>query len=372
MKRLQALEGLRGYAAFLVFLTHAFGLLAAKIYGIDADFSLWDSASAGVAVCMLLFRSHYGVDLFFVLSGLLMADIAVRRWPGTRRFLERRALRIYPAYLASLAVAAVIAILWVGRPISAADAAANAAFLQGFFVLGIPAINPVTWSLSYEAAFYLGVPLLALAWSGRPQLAAGRASLGLMLAAFAIVVAVSALAPGAKSIYFAYFALFVPGIFLGVLDPEARQRLARRLPTGFAVATWIAFVAAVKLEWISNLDPHYYLASGVACGLLVLKACDEAGPLARWLTRKPALWLGRYSYSFFLVHYIVLHVLGSVLTSAMGAAAGSTVGMAAGSMVGMAHPAAYAVLLVGGGFAFSLAAARVLYAVAERFYFERR
>jgi exopolysaccharide production protein ExoZ len=372
MKRLQALEGLRGYAVFLVFLTHAFGLLGAKLYGIDGDhFSLWDSPSGAVAACLLLFHSHYGVDLFFVLSGLLMADIAVRRWPGARRFLERRALRIYPAYLASVAVVAVLAILWTGRPISAADAAANVAFLQGFFVLGIPAINPVTWSLSYEAAFYLGVPLLALAWSGRPQVAAGRASFGLMLAAFALVVAASALAPGAKSIYFAYFALFVPGIFLGVLEAEARQRLAQRLPTWLAVAAWIAFAAAVKLEWISNRDPHYYLASGVACGLLVLKACDEAGPLARWLTRKPALWLGHYSYSFFLIHYVVLHALGSELTWPMGATAGSTPGMAAG-MVGMAHAAAYAVLLVGGGFALSLAAARVLYAIAERFYFERR
>jgi peptidoglycan/LPS O-acetylase OafA/YrhL len=45
------------------------------------------------------------VDLFFVLSGLLMADIAARRWPGTRTFLARSALRIYPAYLAAGALA---------------------------------------------------------------------------------------------------------------------------------------------------------------------------------------------------------------------------------------------------------------------------
>jgi peptidoglycan/LPS O-acetylase OafA/YrhL len=357
MKRLEALEGLRGYAAFLVFLTHAFGLVLARVYGVDADhFSLRDSASAGMAVTALVFRSHYGVDLFFVLSGLLMADIAVRRWPGAGRFLARRALRIYPAYLASLAIVAVVGILWFGRAVSAADAAANAAFLQGFFILGVPAINPVTWSLSYEAAFYLAVPLLALAWSGRPGAATGTAATSAMLAAFVALVAVSALLPHDKGIYFAYFALFLPGIFLGVLDGEARGTLAQRLPTWLAAAAWLAFVVAVKLQWLSNREPLYYFASGIAAALLVLKACDGDGRLAHWLTRPALLWLGRYSYSFFLIHYVVLHVWAAVIAAAI---------PPSGSLL-------YAVLLVAGGLAFSLAAARALYALAERFYFERR
>ena len=96
MKRLAALEGLRGYAAFLVFLVHSCGLVLARVHGVDADRASIGDATPGVAVLLFFFRSHYGVDLFFVLSGLLMADIAARRWPGTRAFLARRALRIYP------------------------------------------------------------------------------------------------------------------------------------------------------------------------------------------------------------------------------------------------------------------------------------
>jgi exopolysaccharide production protein ExoZ len=357
MKRLEALEGLRGYAAFLVFLTHAFGLLIAKLYPVDPDrFSIYDSPGAALAALMLLFRSQYGVDLFFVLSGLLMADIAIRRWPGAPRFLARRALRIYPAYLASLALVILIAMLRSGAGVAAGDAAANAAFLQGFFVLGIPALNPVTWSLSYEAAFYLAVPLLALAWSARPEIARGRPNLAGLLAVFLAIVAASAALPADKGIYFAYFALFIPGIFLGVLDAAERRRLAQRLPTALALGAWIAFAAAVKLEWLSNREPQYYLASAIACGLLVAKACDETGALAKLLTRRAPLWLGRYSYSFFLIHYVVLHVYGQALEDALGTA----------------HRALFAALLVGGGLALSLLAARALYAVAERFYFERR
>jgi peptidoglycan/LPS O-acetylase OafA/YrhL len=347
MKRLAALEGLRGYAAFLVFLVHSCGLVLARVHGVDADHASIGDATPGVGVLLFFFRSHYGVDLFFVLSGLLMADIAARRWPGARTFLARRAQRIYPAYAASLALAVLASVVVFGHHPGWREFAANLAFLQGFFVLGVPALNPVTWSLSYEAAFYLAVPLLALA--------AGRIAGWMFPAAFLALIALFDLLPGGKTIYFAYFALFVPGLWLGTLDADARSRYAKRLPAWMAVGAWAAFVLAFKLGLVTNTNGAYYIASGIAAGLLVLKLCDDASPLARWLSSPPALALGRISYSFFLVHFVVLHVLGSWLDGA---------GMPAG--------AAFAAIIFVGGFAASALAAWALYGVAERFYFTRR
>ena len=50
-ERLAPLEGLRGHTAMLVFLTHAFGMLIAKLYGVaDAEhLYVLDGGSAGVA-----------------------------------------------------------------------------------------------------------------------------------------------------------------------------------------------------------------------------------------------------------------------------------------------------------------------------------
>lgn len=356
MKRLEALEGLRGYAAFLVFLTHAFGLLAAKLYGVDADRYAPDAAAPpALAAILLLFRSFYGVDLFFVLSGLLMADIALRRWPGTPRFLARRALRIYPPFLVTLAIVLVAAAVFFAQAHPVAEIAGNVAFLQGFNIPGIAPINPVTWSLSFEAVFYLLVPVLALAWS-RPAGALGGKAPLVLLAAFAALVALAAWLPGAKSVFLAYFALFVPGIYLGMLDPEARRALARRIPALIAVGAWAAFEIAVKLEWLVRSEAIYYAVSGIAAGLLVMKACDDASGLARALSRRTMLWLGRYSYSFFLVHYVVLHLFAGLLDATLG----------------RTHAALYGFVLVAGGLALSLAAARLLFAATERFYFERR
>jgi peptidoglycan/LPS O-acetylase OafA/YrhL len=355
MKRLEALEGLRGYAAFLVFLVHSCGLVLAAAYRLDPDHLSLAETSGPAKVLMFFFRSHYGVDLFFVLSGLLMADIAARRWPGTRAFLARRALRIYPAYLGA-GLLALAAGLWIlGHEITASQLAANAAVLQGFFVLGIAPVNPVTWSLSYEVAFYLAVPLLALAWGSRPPQARERESAWMLAGAFVAVIVASAAAPFDKAIYFAYFALFVPGLWLGMMDADARSRAAKRLPAVVAIGAWIAFTLAVKLGFVSNRQPAYYVLSAIACGLVVLKTCDAASFPARALATRPAAALGRISYSFFLVHYIVLHVLGHLLIG-----------------LGVSSPGVYAAALFAGGFPLSVIAAWALFFAAERFYFTRR
>jgi peptidoglycan/LPS O-acetylase OafA/YrhL len=347
MKRLEALEGLRGYAAFLVFLVHSSGLVAAKLYGLDPDSTPLLGSPAPLAAALFFFRSHYGVDLFFVLSGLLMADIAARRWPGTATFLGRRALRIYPAYIASVALAVAVTVWMFDREIRQGDIAANAVFLHGFFVLGLPALNPVTWSLSYEAAFYVLVPLIALAWSRREGSLRAAHAAWLLAIAFLAIVALAAVLPGDKTIFFAYFALFVPGLAIGFLDEAARERMAQRVPGALVIAAWIAFTLAFKLELIVNARPAYFVASALACGLLVLKSCDPASFPARLFSRPRALALGRISYSFFLVHYIVLNVLGRLLEA------------------GEDMPSRAA-------FVITVLAAWLLFQAAERFYFARR
>jgi peptidoglycan/LPS O-acetylase OafA/YrhL len=350
-QRLAALEGLRGYAAFLVFLVHAFGLLALLLFIINLDrYSVWIDRDPIRILLILLSRSHYGVDLFFVLSGLLMADLAVRRWPGVVKFLRRRWLRIYPAYAVSLIAAAVF--LWPDRTYSAVDALGNAALLQGIFVLGIREINPPTWSLSFEAVFYLAVPMAASAWAGGRRVPGPIA----LVTTFVAIVVTAALLPVQGGIQFAYFALFVPGIALGLLDQAARETLARRVPLAVVLLAWAGFTLARKLELISILAPAYYFCSGVACGLLVLKACDTQGLLARAFASPLLRWLGRYSYSFFLVQYVVINRWGGWL----------------GDRMSPSHRTAFAVLFLAGSLAFSLAAARLLYAITERFYFRRR
>ena len=87
----------------------------------------------------------------------------------------------------------------------------------------------------------------------------------------------------------------------------------------------------------------------------MLKACDSRGPLARAFASPVPRWLGRYSYSFFLVQFIVINPWGTWLARWL-----PTIG----------RPL-FALLFLAGSFVLSIAAARLLYATTERFYFRR-
>ena len=107
-----------------------------------------------------------GVDLFFVLSGFVFAPVLMQRTvPSLRAYALRRVLRIYPSYLAALAL--YVALAWMaGRPLVYLPEHVLMAHLQtremAFYY------NPAFWSLPVEVEFYLLVPVLGF-WLARER-----------------------------------------------------------------------------------------------------------------------------------------------------------------------------------------------------------
>jgi len=150
--RYRELDALRGLAAISVFLSHAFGLLSApallplvRSFGLRA---LSDGAAA--------------VDLFFVLSGFVLAKSLFATAIDYRTFLIRRVFRIYPAYWASLLFALFAERYLLDRQALAALAPFGAAALAGavdwqqilyHMLMIMPGtfdqerINPVIWTI---------------------------------------------------------------------------------------------------------------------------------------------------------------------------------------------------------------------------------
>lgn len=127
------------------------------VFGIALDFT--PLFSAGWA----------GVQMFFVLSGFLLAQPFVR-WqsglggrPDTVAYLGRRVRRVFPAYYAQILLLAGIA--WAGSghwPIDTWSSALR--HLTMLFVplpVGGEPLNGIWWSLPVEFMFYLLLPLLA-------------------------------------------------------------------------------------------------------------------------------------------------------------------------------------------------------------------
>ena len=343
---LPALDGLRAWASLFVFNVHAFGYALVNFYG-------WTDTEAGAypgwtieSLALWLHRSWFGVDLFFVLSGFLMARqfAFARARPGD--FLSRRALRILPAYLLALGLAALARWAVDGTVFGARDWLANLAFLHGFLELGLPGINPVTWSMSYEVAFYAAVPLIAAAF------ARVRHDLAVHAAIAAALLALILWRGTPLAHLHGYAWLFLVGIAMARAPLE---RLRGHVLLTLAALNWLGFVLAVKFMLVRNRELAYYLASLLGSGGLLLLALNH-GRHHPTAPGRVLQWIGDRSYSLFLLHSIVVYLLGAAL----------------GPILKPLDPALATLLFVPPALLLSLLASDLSYRIAERPYFRKR
>lgn len=214
-ERLPGLTGLRGLAALWVLLFHAWALGGTPPPGVEAP---W---------LALLRAGWLGVDLFFVLSGFLLAHGWLRApggWPG---LYLMRAARLLPAYYLQLVVLALLGGLGV-KAIGWQPADAGSVLAHVLLWLNawpwVPAHLGPWWSLAVEAVFYLSLPLVL------PSLRTPRRALGLLLAA-------------------ALLALLWRGA-IATMDVGIEQRIGW---AEHAPGRWVQFVAgAVLAAWWSG------------------------------------------------------------------------------------------------------------------------
>lgn len=346
--RYDALDGVRGFAVLLVFCVHAAGNAAAVALGVDFEGAHFATLpTAGERALFWLYASHHGVFLFFVLSGFLIGRLW---WPRPRMayatFAWRRTLRIYPAFALSFVASLAFAYAsgtWA--PPDVARLAGNALFLNGMPGSRIEPFNIVTWSLFYEMTFYLAFPALA----GLAAAAGPRA--GIALWSVPLAAALAAVAAGTDALVLCWGLLFA-GVALAVHEAPVRA-FAARLPAAAVLAAYLTVTTAALFE---ALPPVAAIVAFGAATVLLLAKCLSPGNAVAWVFTRPALRaLGRVSYSFYLVHWMLVVLVARAVAASVG-----TLGSAAAIAA-----------IFGAGFAASLAAAAALWWVAERPYFAR-
>jgi peptidoglycan/LPS O-acetylase OafA/YrhL len=266
----------------------------------------------------LIARLHLAVDLFFVISGIVIAE----RYAGKIRdlrdwaaFMIKRIARLYPLHLATLGFYVAIGVLvWSGKlhPNDAtrynpAEIIPNLLLVQAWRLDSPISFNYVSWSISAEFFVYLLFPLV-LALVGRRA-----------LPAFFGILVVTAL--------FAWIAETEVGRPLTKLD--WRGGVLRAVPS-FAFGTWLHChlratpLPAARLRLLVHgllgavavlmlLRVNEYALLGVIW-LLVASAyaADRCG-VATWVS---APWLarrGQLTYSIYMLHTVVATVLLAVV-----------------------------------------------------------
>lgn len=299
------IHGLRGACVLAIFVYHVVnsGLLppAASRW---AELVIW--LSGGL---------RYGVEVFFMISGYVIVQ-SLRRHDNAVSFMRDRVLRIFPLWL-PLASAMLLGVLlwsqWSGTTVRTLPSALTLvpSLLILAPVLPVPSIHPAQWSLSYELFFYA---FCAVLWRVRSRAAWLRLLCLIPPCVFAVL--------------FPRALFFLPGVLVALHEPWLRSR-----STWFRVGwlglpmAWVAWLSTGVEDASLSRTLIDFAMDGQAAAVLV--ALTGAGLFFAWvvlfrarsvgivLASSAMQWLGTVSFSFYLVHPIVMGVVKRMLPTAL-------------------------------------------------------
>lgn len=316
------LQDLRGWAALCVLLYHTHILFRKdKYFGVDILGGLFEFG-------------HRGVDLFFVISGFLMAMLTHEpaQKHQSMRFLLTRARRIFIPYLPVLAILSSACVL--ARNICPSAYSFDAkTMLMNVFIVPREDLNTfmpvVAWTLAHEVFFYF-MTFVSLLFRGVGRIV----FFGWLVASTLITLANVQLTFPWSFVFSPYNMAFGLGFFAFKLNRSYQDRIPYRasLWTGVIGFLGLGCIESFLVEPMSRTISFYLMmAFFVASFLLVLG-----------FVRRRESWilpLGNASYSIYLVHYpllvvwcmLIKHFVGSdahapsmfVLVTAMSLAGGA-------------------------------------------------
>jgi peptidoglycan/LPS O-acetylase OafA/YrhL len=320
MKRLTELDGLRGIAALVVVLFHL-SLIAQPFLDTNTVGDAWWWMSR--TPLRLATDGTQAVLLFFVLSGLVVALPALRSGFSWRKFYVSRALRLYLPAWGALALATILIFLiprhsdnvTSGTWLNTTNAHSTPIWdllADGTLMKVGNAVDNVLWSLRWEIIFSLLLPVFVLV-----ALLVRRFWLIALIACVALTIGVAAHADAR---------FYLPVFFIGTLMAarlDSIQAWSKRRTKAF----WVPALSASLFFMIASqiLEPYvpaHSLLGGLLWSLVGLGAAGIIlcamgfAPLRRGLNSFVSQFLGRISFSLYLVHVPIVATIAFVVGDA--------------------------------------------------------
>ncbi|WP_152396643.1 acyltransferase family protein [Paenibacillus guangzhouensis] len=322
------LDGLRGLAACIVVVSHFFQVFAPSVFEGKADIAhfAFESFAARTPI-NLLFNGNFSVCLFFVLSGYVLSYRYFRTKDPLPVYSSalRRYLRLAVPAVLSVVIAYLVICFGFGYyddiqgmtlssmpdPFTASASFSvmiQEAFYHTFFTYGMT-YNPVLWTMTYElfGSFLIFGFLLLV----------GKFKLRFLIYLALCWVFIDS-----------YYLGFVLGMLLSDLRYSDRERnwldTIRRpwvnvllLIAGLYLGSfpYLAVDGTVYalLVWQTGASFAYFQFYHVIGAFMVLLALLNSSRMQAWFSSKPFAYLGKISFSLYLVHFTLLCSFGSYL-----------------------------------------------------------
>ncbi|MGB7244365.1 MAG: acyltransferase [Sulfitobacter sp.] len=296
------ITGLRAIAATMVVVIHT---------GAFADLGALGQAITGAG--------KYGVDIFFVISGFTIAKTFTEA-KDYRSYLTRRIMRIVPLYWLIISIAMILWIsgvfslpYWMQELGSQPDLYNFIMHLSLISYLDYRVANSllgVEWSIPIEVFWYVCLPPLIYFGRTIPRTIGMIVALLILTALFTYVS--KALFGTSQPIKWSPVA-FGHLFFVGVISYHLRERFksnASQRPMIWISGAVALFALAIVVDFSGRSE---VLALSTAA-LIVWVTPARARWITVPLTARPMLFLGSISYSIYLIHVLVLHILDDVAT----------------------------------------------------------
>lgn len=293
-----------------------------------------------------LMPAGFGVNVFFFISGLLISrqlsvELVARGRLDFGRFYLRRAARLLPALWLMVLIGALI-YMAMGQKMALSEMLSALFYYNNYYAyfVGFSQPDPLVthpylalWSLAVEEHFYLLFPLLIALFFQRSRL-----YLGVLIA---LLVAVPlwrfhlyTLCTGdgahpaicGNTPFFRIYggtdtradALLYGALLTELLRQARTQRLVALMTSPLAVAAGLALILlslAVRSDAFRDVYRYSIQSLGLMPIIAALVFTDQFAWARRPLEMRPAILIGRWSYSLYLYHWIAMTLAGGLTHS---------------------------------------------------------
>lgn len=334
VKHINFLDGLRALAALYVLCSHTWYQVWPAVLppfgyghrptGLVLTFTSW------------LYYGHFAVVVFIVLSGFCLMLAVVQNngvlRGGTLQFFKKRAWRIMPPYYFALLFSLFLIWHFIGLktgsqwdisvPITLSGLIANLLMFQD--LAATTEINYVFWSVAVESHLYLFFPLLVLSWQHFGSI---KTTLGICLFIYTTIILleithVKEIPPQFIGLCF-YFVLGMLAATIIFSQDKLWKLVRKRFPWHFAIAGLILPIIFFCYLWGFDVAEERFAFLDTLCALCTLSllvATSQPGTnkLRDFLSARPLVFIGNFSYSLYLIHAPLLQIIWQYVLHPLG------------------------------------------------------